>query len=155
MTQTQVRRDSQEFEVQVAIDTRRQQLLLLRSSQQVAVLQERQRPAHELHDFATQIIFSITLIAQSVAPAWSRDRAEPTLHPEAQRQLMQRMMTPTSPDLLSALTERELDVLRQIAQGHSNKEIAANLDLTEGTVKGYVSRVLAKLQVANRTQAAL
>ncbi|MBK8988294.1 MAG: response regulator transcription factor [Chloroflexi bacterium] len=82
-------------------------------------------------------------------------RGEPTLHPEAQRQLMQRMMTPTSPDLLSTLTERELDVLRQIAQGHSNKEIAANLHLTEGTVKGYVSTVLGKLQVADRTQAAL
>ncbi|MBK8988295.1 MAG: sensor histidine kinase [Chloroflexi bacterium] len=60
----------------VAIDTRRQQLLLLRSSQQVAVLQERQRLARELHDSVTQLIFSITLIAQSIAPAWSRDRAE-------------------------------------------------------------------------------
>jgi len=60
----------------VAIDTRRQQLLLLKSSQQVAVLQERQRLARELHDSVTQLIFSITLIAQSIAPAWRRKPAE-------------------------------------------------------------------------------
>lgn len=59
-----------------AIDTRRQQLLLVNSSQQVAVLQERQRLARELHDSVTQLIFSMTLIAQSVASAWSRDPLE-------------------------------------------------------------------------------
>lgn len=48
-----------------------------------------------------------------------------------------------------------MDVTRLIAQGHSNKEIADALHLTEGTVKGYVSTILAKLQVADRTQAAL
>ena len=82
-------------------------------------------------------------------------RGEATLHPEAQRRLMQQMLTPAEPNLLDALTEREMDVLRLIAQGHSNKEIAAKLHLTEGTVKGYVSTVLGKLQVADRTQAAL
>lgn len=59
-----------------AIDTRHQQLLLVQSSQQVAVLQERQRLAWELHDSVTQIIFSMTLIAQSIAPVWSRDPVE-------------------------------------------------------------------------------
>jgi signal transduction histidine kinase len=59
-----------------AIDTRRQQLLLVQSSQQVAVLQERQRLARELHDSVTQLIFSMTLIAQSIAPVWARDTAE-------------------------------------------------------------------------------
>jgi signal transduction histidine kinase len=59
-----------------AIDTRRQQLLLVQSSQQVAVLQERQRLARELHDSVTQLIFSMTLIAQSIAPVWARDPAE-------------------------------------------------------------------------------
>ena len=82
-------------------------------------------------------------------------RGEPTLHPEAQRQLMQQVITPTSPNLLETLTGREMDVLRLIAQGHSNKEIANVLHLTEGTVKGYVSTILGKLQVADRTQAAL
>jgi two-component system, NarL family, response regulator LiaR len=82
-------------------------------------------------------------------------QGQPTLHPEAQRQLMQQMMTPVETNLLGSLTEREMDVLRLIAHGHSNKEIAAALYLTEGTVKGYVSAILGKLQVADRTQAAL
>lgn len=82
-------------------------------------------------------------------------RSEPTLHPEAQRQLMRQVVAPAKPDLLRTLTEREMDVLRLVAAGHSNKEIAAKLHLTEGTVKGYVSAVLAKLNVADRTQAAL
>lgn len=80
---------------------------------------------------------------------------EPTLHPEAQRQLMRQVVAPQTPNLLEMLTEREMDVLRLIARGQSNKEIAAALHLTEGTVKGYVSTVLGKLQVADRTQAAL
>jgi DNA-binding NarL/FixJ family response regulator len=42
-----------------------------------------------------------------------------------------------------------------MAQGYSNKEISMTLHLTEGTVKGYVSAILAKLEVADRTQAAL
>lgn len=80
-------------------------------------------------------------------------RGEPTLHPEAQRVLMRQATAPVS--LLGDLTERELDVLRLIAQGRSNKEIAARLHLTEGTVKGYVSTILDKLEVEDRTQAAL
>ncbi|WP_420645006.1 GAF domain-containing protein [Candidatus Leptofilum sp.] len=59
-----------------AIDTRRQQLLLVQSSQEVAVLHERQRLARELHDSVTQLIFSMTLVAQSIAPAWQRAPAE-------------------------------------------------------------------------------
>ena len=82
-------------------------------------------------------------------------RGEPTLHPEAQRQLMQQVISPPTTSLLESLTEREMDVLRLIARGNNNKEIASILHLTEGTVKGYVSTILGKLQVADRTQAAL
>jgi DNA-binding NarL/FixJ family response regulator len=53
------------------------------------------------------------------------------------------------------LTAREREVLVLIARGQSNKEIAASLGLTEGTVKGYVSVVFDKLDVSDRTQAAL
>lgn len=53
------------------------------------------------------------------------------------------------------LSERELDVLRQLALGRSNKEIAAALDLVEGTVKNHMSSILGKLGVLDRTQAAL
>lgn len=59
-----------------AIDTRQQQLLLVQSGQEMAVLHERQRLARELHDSVTQLVFSITLVAQSLAPAWQRDPAE-------------------------------------------------------------------------------
>lgn len=56
---------------------------------------------------------------------------------------------------LSALTRRESDVLRELASGRSNADIAVRLELSEATVKGYVSSVLDKLGCANRTQAGL
>lgn len=78
---------------------------------------------------------------------------QPYLAPAAQRQLMELLRRP--PDPLATLTERERDVLDLVAQGKSNKLIARQLGLSEGTVKGYVSQVLAKLGVTDRTQAAL
>lgn len=75
------------------------------------------------------------------------------LHPQAQRQMLDWIRKPPSP--LDTLTAREYSVLQLLAQGLSNKQIARQLDLTEGTVKGYVSQVLDKLGVADRTQAAL
>jgi DNA-binding NarL/FixJ family response regulator len=94
----------------------------------------------------------------------SAAEGKPTLHPEVQRSLMQQtvqLQSPVQPtstasaEAHSDLTARERQVLQLIGQGRSNKEIAAALQLTEGTVKGYVSAILAKLTVADRTQAAL
>ena len=51
------------------------------------------------------------------------------------------------------LTARELDVLKEIARGKSNREIASHLAITEGTVKGHVNNILSKLGVSDRTQA--
>jgi DNA-binding NarL/FixJ family response regulator len=79
----------------------------------------------------------------------------PTLHPLAQHLLMRQLATPPKPSPFEALTPREREVLRLIAGGASNKQIAATLFLSLGTVKGYVSEILRKLQVGDRTQAAL
>ena len=79
----------------------------------------------------------------------------PTLHPEAQHRLMRQVASPPRASPLDVLTDRERDVLRLIASGKSNKAIAAALFLSVGTVKGYVSAILAKLNVSDRTQAAL
>ena len=56
---------------------------------------------------------------------------------------------------LDQLTERETDVLRLLAQGQSNQEIAVNLSISTTTVRSHVSNILMKLEVSNRTQAAL
>ena len=79
----------------------------------------------------------------------------PTLHPRAQQHLMRGIAEPESPSPFGALTPRERDVLALIAQGESNKRIAAALNLSIGTVKGYVSAIFEKLGVEDRTQAAL
>jgi DNA-binding NarL/FixJ family response regulator len=60
-----------------------------------------------------------------------------------------------SDGLPEPLLEREVEILKLLAQGLSNKQIAARLHLAEGTVKNYVSGILAKLGVTDRTQAAL
>src|SRR5262245_48534139 len=80
---------------------------------------------------------------------------KPTLHPEAQSRLISQLVEPAAASPIDALTTRERDVLMLIATGHSNKAIAAKLFLSVGTVKGYVSAILEKLGVADRTQAAL
>lgn len=62
---------------------------------------------------------------------------------------------PAAPVLLEPLSERELEILARVAAGDSNKEIAAALYITEGTVKNHVTNILGKLGVRDRTQAAL
>ena len=74
------------------------------------------------------------------------------LAPQAAARLMREVRAPESPE---ALTDRETEVLRLLAQGKANKEIAAALSIGEQTVKTHVSSILAKLGVQSRTQAAL
>jgi DNA-binding NarL/FixJ family response regulator len=74
------------------------------------------------------------------------------LSPEAAARLMREVSAPDSPE---TLTERETDVLRLLARGKANKEIAHMLSIGEKTVKTHVSSILAKLGVQSRTQAAL
>lgn len=64
--------------------------------------------------------------------------------------------TSTNTALLeSELTKKELEVMEQVAQGLNNKEIAANLFLSEGTVRNYISTILEKLELRDRTQLAI
>jgi NarL family two-component system response regulator LiaR len=74
------------------------------------------------------------------------------LSPQAAARLMREVRMP---DHSEALTARENDVLRLLAEGCTNKEIARHLDIGEKTVKTHVSNILSKLNVASRTQAAL
>lgn len=74
------------------------------------------------------------------------------LAPEAQARLMREVRAPESPEQLS---ERESDVLRLVAVGKANKEIARELGIGEKTVKSHVSSILGKLGLVSRTQAAL
>lgn len=74
------------------------------------------------------------------------------LSPKAAARLMREVRAPESPE---TLTERETEVLRLLAKGKSNKEIAYDLTISEPTVKTHVSSILGKLHVSSRTQAAL
>jgi len=85
-------------------------------------------------------------------------RGEPSLEPSIARKVLQELSHPggeSGRQTADPLTERELEVLRLIAQGLSNKEIASKLFVAEWTVRSHVSNVLGKLHLASRTQAAL
>jgi NarL family two-component system response regulator LiaR len=83
-------------------------------------------------------------------------RGESSLHPRIARKLMQELSHPADqPPTPDPLTEREMEVLGLVAQGKSNREIADDLTVTEGTVRVHVSSILSKLHLASRTQAAL
>lgn len=83
-------------------------------------------------------------------------RGESSLHPKIARKLLQEISQPTNqqptPD---PLTPREVEVLKLVANGLNNQEIADSLIVSEATVRTHVSHVLSKLHLASRTQAAL
>jgi NarL family two-component system response regulator LiaR len=83
-------------------------------------------------------------------------RGEPSLEPSiARKVLLELSQPPKTPLTAEPLTEREVDVLRLVAQGRSNRDIAEELVITEMTVRTHVSNILSKLHLASRTQAAL
>jgi NarL family two-component system response regulator LiaR len=85
-------------------------------------------------------------------------RGETVLHPSIARMVLQELNRPAQakqPKTTEPLSERELEVLRLLARGMSNQEIADTLVVGEATVRSHVSSILRKLQLASRTQAAL
>jgi NarL family two-component system response regulator LiaR len=84
-------------------------------------------------------------------------QGEATLHPRVAARVIQAFrggdVDQSSP--FTTLTERELDVIKLIARGFTNRKIAEELVISEGTVKGHVSNILSKLHLADRTQAAV
>jgi NarL family two-component system response regulator LiaR len=95
--------------------------------------------------------------AETVARAIrAASRGEAILHPRIAQRLMQEVTDPSrGQDAVAELTAREMEVLRLIAQGLSNGEIAERLVITERTVKAHVSNLLGKLHLSDRTQAAV
>ncbi len=83
-------------------------------------------------------------------------RGEPSLPPNIARKVLHELGRPSSkPNTPEPLTEREVEVLRFVAQGLSNQEIADRLTIAEVTVRTHVSNILGKLHLANRVQATL
>ena len=83
-------------------------------------------------------------------------RGESSLHPTIARKVLQELSRPPQrPPTPDPLTEREVEVLRLVAQGRSNQDIARMLVVSEATVRTHVSSILSKLHLASRTQAAL
>src|SRR5690606_25666509 len=82
-------------------------------------------------------------------------RGEYSLHPTIARKLLRELVEPESEPEVVSLTERETEVLRMVARGRSNRQIAERLAISEATVRTHVSNILAKLNLGSRTQAAL
>jgi NarL family two-component system response regulator LiaR len=79
-----------------------------------------------------------------------------SLHPNIAMKLIEELNRPTEKQATEdPLTEREVEVLKLVAKGNSNQEIAEKLIVSERTVGAHVSNILSKLHLANRTQAAL
>src|SRR5579864_5058469 len=94
-------------------------------------------------------------VLQAIRQAY---RGETVLHPAIARMVLQELNRPAQPKqnrTTEPLSERELEVLRLLARGMSNQEIADTLVVGEATVRSHVSSILRKLQLASRTQAAL
>jgi DNA-binding NarL/FixJ family response regulator len=82
-------------------------------------------------------------------------RGELQIDPAVARRLMSSLREARDDDPVSELTSRELDVLRLVAAGRHNKQIADELAISERTARTHVSRILRKLRLSSRTQAAL
>ncbi|WP_261806175.1 response regulator transcription factor [Lapidilactobacillus luobeiensis] len=104
---------------------------------------------------AASYILKTSTAAEIAQAIRATAKGESVLEPEVTTKMMNRMSQKNQPQLYEDLTAREREVLMLIAKGKSNKEIADELFITLKTVKTHVSNILAKLQVEDRTQAAI
>lgn len=104
---------------------------------------------------------AISYLLKDISPeqlahaVFAAQRNEAVLHPDVAARLMQEFHGGSGSAPNEQLTEREMDVLRLIARGKNNKEIADALVISEKTVKTHVSNLLSKLHLADRTNAAI
>ena len=96
---------------------------------------------------------SSEILIQAIRDTYENKSA---LQPEIARKLMRDIQNQSEPGSgENALTEREKEILQEVAQGKTNQEIADKLVLSERTVRTHITNILAKLRLSNRTQAAL
>jgi len=105
---------------------------------------------------ASGYLLKDTLPSQLLQAIQDVHRGEASLHPSIALQLIREINQPSNlPLAADPLTESELEVLRLLAQGLTNQEIAERLVRSEWTIRTHVRNILSKLHLANRTQAAL
>jgi two-component system, NarL family, response regulator LiaR len=108
-----------------------------------------------MHAGATAYLLKTAPAEHVIAAVRDAATGTATLGPELLTRLTQALRRPPPPDPLQALSPREREVLRLIARGHSNRQIARDLAIGEQTVKTHVRSILAKLGLQDRVQAAI
>lgn len=117
--------------------------------------------ATALRNGAVGFLLKDATAEQMVGAVRSAAAGDAMLSPQITRRLLHRFSTPVSPQSTLArqhvhgLTDKEREVLTALGQGLPNSEIARRLHLSEATVKNHVTRILAKLNLTNRVQAAI
>jgi NarL family two-component system response regulator LiaR len=108
-----------------------------------------------MHAGATSYLLKTASGEHVIAAVRAAATGTASLSPELLTQLTQALRRPPPPDPLQPLSPREREVLRLIARGHSNRQIARDLAIGEQTVKTHVRGILAKLDLQDRVQAAI
>ncbi|MFD0769455.1 response regulator [Bacillus sp. CGMCC 1.60114] len=107
-----------------------------------------------LKDMATDTIVQAILTAHAGGVVLPQDITAQIVK-ELKRTKVDHIAEQRVPEQIGQLTEREIEVLRELGYGLNNKEIAEKLFITEGTVKNHVSNIISKLELRDRTQAAI
>jgi DNA-binding NarL/FixJ family response regulator len=139
------------------IESTRQIRALYRDIEVVALTSfaEEERVHAALHAGASGYVLKDSDADDVAAAVRAAHRGELQIDPVVARRLMSSLGQGPAPAPISELTSRELDVLRLVAAGKPNKQIATELAISERTARTHVSRILRKLQLSSRTQAAL